>query len=96
VIDVDFQLVTNLSLLIISDRLTFISKCKKVQKLLKTLEKVRRDRKERRVIFSHLKLTLCFSKLVLNLYIIFIQLYLSSIDVFIMSLSNLFIKNLVK
>jgi hypothetical protein len=96
VIDVDFQLVMNLSLSIISDRLTFISKCRKVQKLLRMLDKVKRDRKERRVISSHLKLTLCFSKLVLNLYIIFIQLYLSSINVFIASLSNLFTRNLVE
>jgi hypothetical protein len=96
VIDVDFQLVTNLFLSIISDRLTFISKHRRIQKLLKTLDKARRDRIERRVISSHLKLTLCFSKLVLNLYIIFIQLYFSSIDVLITSLSNLFTRNLVE
>jgi hypothetical protein len=96
VIDVDFQLVMNLFLSIISDKLTFISKHKKIQKLLKMLDKARRDRKERCVISSHLKLTLCFNKLVLNLYIIFIQLYLSLIDVFIASLSNLFTRNLVE
>jgi len=86
----------NFSLLIISDKLTFINKCKRVQKFLRMFDKVKKNRKERCVIFNHLKLTLCFSKLVLNLYIIFIQLYLNSIDVFITSLSNLFIKNLVE
>jgi len=54
------------------------------------------EEKSKHVIFSHLKLIISFSKLVLNLYIIFIQLNLSLIHFFIASLSNLITENLIK
>ncbi len=61
------------------------------------LNKVKEEEeKSRRVIFIHLKLIILFSKLVLNLYIIFVQLNLSLIHFFIVSLSNLIIENLIE
>ncbi len=61
------------------------------------LNKVKEEEeKSRRVIFIHLKLIILFSKLVLNLYIIFVQLNLSLIHFFIISLSNLIIENLIE
>jgi len=61
------------------------------------LNKVKEEEeKSRRVIFIHLKLIILFSKLVLNLYIIFVRLNLSLIHFFIASLSNLIIENLIE